>query len=216
MSLATRILNQCRKPSGWFGRFTLRSMNTRHSALTDWGLQHISIRNNDTILDVGCGGGRTIQKLAAIASAGAIYGIDHSEDSVATSIITNKTEVDAGRVHIQQASVSQLPFPDQKFDLVTAVETHYFWPNLLLDMREILRVLLPGGSLIIIAEAYKGGKYDERLKKLAEVGKGMKFAHLSRNELSDLFSNAGFADVQMFEEYEKGWLSGTGKRPQIL
>lgn len=56
-----------------------------------------------------------------------------------------------GRVEIQKASVSQLPFSDNKFDLVTAVETQYYWPDLDKDMEEILRVLKPGGTLIVIA-----------------------------------------------------------------
>ena len=44
--------------------------NRRHSKLPDWGLNHISIENHDPILDVGCGGGRTVHTLAAIASKG--------------------------------------------------------------------------------------------------------------------------------------------------
>jgi len=45
------------------------------------------------------------------------------------------------------------------FDLVTAIETQYYWPDLVNDMREILRVLAPGGTLVIIAESYKNGKF---------------------------------------------------------
>jgi cyclopropane fatty-acyl-phospholipid synthase-like methyltransferase len=61
-------VNQCSKPTGWFGRFTLWRMNSGHSKLTDWGLEHISIENHHTVLDAGCGGGRTVSKLAAIAT----------------------------------------------------------------------------------------------------------------------------------------------------
>jgi SAM-dependent methyltransferase len=38
------------------------------------------------------------------------------------------------------------------FDIVTAVKTHFWWPNLPSDMREVFRVLKPGGTLIFIAE----------------------------------------------------------------
>jgi ubiquinone/menaquinone biosynthesis C-methylase UbiE len=58
-----------------------------------------------------------------------------------------------------------LPFPDGLFDLVTAVETHYFWPDLPADMREIQRVLRPGGTLVVLAEAYKGGSTTSGFKK---------------------------------------------------
>src|SRR3954462_7199007 len=113
-------------------------MNSRHSKVTDWGLSHISIAQNDTILDVGCGGGRTVSKLA-IATQGKVYGVDFSRESVAFANRINKQWIDAGRVEIREASVSQLPFSENKFGVVTAVETHFWWPDLPSDMREVLR-----------------------------------------------------------------------------
>jgi ubiquinone/menaquinone biosynthesis C-methylase UbiE len=212
MSVGSKLLNQCRKPSGWIGRLILKDMNRRHSTVTDWGLEHVSIGKDWTILDVGCGGGRTVQKLAAIASGGRICGIDFSEASVATARKTNKQWIEMGRVEIRQGMVSHLPFPDQMFDLATAVETHYYWPDLPADMREVRRVLKSGGALILIAEAYKGGKYDKLLQRLAEVGKTMNYAHLSVQEHSELFSKAGYADLQVFEDYEKNWICGIGRK----
>ena len=68
------VVNQCSKPTGWLGRFTFWRMNSSHSKLTDWALQHVSMANHDTIPDVGCGGGRTVKKLAAITTKGKVYG----------------------------------------------------------------------------------------------------------------------------------------------
>lgn len=85
MTSRSAPVNQCSKPTGWLGRFTLWRMNSSHSKLTDWGLQHIAIENHGTILDVGCGGGRTVSKLAAIATRGKVYGIDYSDASVAAT-----------------------------------------------------------------------------------------------------------------------------------
>jgi len=113
------VVNQCQRPEGWLGRFVLRSMNARHSKVTDWGLGHVSVGTADTILDVGCGGGRTVGKLATMASKGKVYGVDYSEESVAASKRTNAQEIDAGRVEIRQGSVSQLSFGYCMFDLVT-------------------------------------------------------------------------------------------------
>jgi ubiquinone/menaquinone biosynthesis C-methylase UbiE len=127
-------------------------MNSSHSNLTDRGLEHISIENHRTILDVGCGGGRTVSKLAAIATQAKVYGIDYSEESVAATKRMNAQWIGLGRVEVRHGSVSQLPFSDGVFDLVTAVETHFWWPNLPGDMREVFRVLEPGGTLIFIAE----------------------------------------------------------------
>lgn len=213
MSLGHALLRQCSKPSGWLGRLNLWSMNRRHSKVTEWGLKHASIQRRDTILDVGCGGGMTIARLAAVATEGKIYGVDYSEESVAVSRRTNQQAIDAGRVEILHASVSHLPFPDQTFDLVTAVETHYYWPDLSSDLQEALRVLKPGGTLVIIAEAYKGGKYDRLLQRLEELQRRgiLKYAHLTVGEHSELLAQAGYSDVQVFEEYDKGWLCATGR-----
>src|SRR5215510_10272075 len=103
-------VNQCQNPTGWLGRLVLRNMNSRHSKVTDWGLSRASIGKQDIILDVGCGGGRTLSKLAAIATQGKVYGIDHSTESVAMSIRTNKQWIDVARVEVREASVSRRHF----------------------------------------------------------------------------------------------------------
>ncbi len=164
MSLGSRLLNQFRKPEGRLGRLNLWSMNRRHSRLTDWGLRNVRIASRDTILDVGCGGGRTVGKLASIA-------------------------------------------------VVTAVETHYWWPDLPAGLRDVLRVLKPGGTLAIVAEAYRGGKYDALLKRLEEVRKTISYGHLSVDEHRALLEGAGYADVRVVEEWDKGWLCATGRKP---
>ena len=188
-------------------------MNSRHSKVTDWGLAHVSVNERDTILDVGCGGGRTVSKLAAKATQGKVYGADFSEASVVVSKKTNVRGIEMGRVEIRQASVSQMPFPDGMFDLVTAVETHFWWPELPGDMREVFRVVKPGGKLVVIAEVYKGAK--AIISKIAEKSallSGMKM--LSVEEHRELFANAGFSDIQIHTDSGKGWICAVGKKPQ--
>jgi ubiquinone/menaquinone biosynthesis C-methylase UbiE len=187
-------------------------MNRRHSKLTDWGLAQIPIRERDTILDVGCGGGRTVSKLAAAASKGTVSGIDYSEESVAAARRFNRKLIEAGRVEIRQASVSDLPFADNGFDLVTAVETHFWWQDIGAGMRDIFRVLKPGGCMVIIAEFYNGGrhaKYADRLRRWTTM------AILDVDQHKTLFSSAGFADVQLVEEGAKGWICVMGTKPLL-
>jgi ubiquinone/menaquinone biosynthesis C-methylase UbiE len=187
-------------------------MNSSHSKLTDWGLEHISIENHHTMLDVGCGGGRTVSKLAAIATQGKVYGVDYSDESVAATNRTNARWIDLGRVEIRQGSVSQLPFPDGMFDRVTAVETHFWWPHLPGDMREVFRVTKPGGTLVLIAEIYKGA--NTMAAKLAEkYASRTGMTLLSVNEHRELCTNAGYSDVQVIEEHDKGWICSVGRKP---
>jgi SAM-dependent methyltransferase len=208
---AKPVESQCKKPRGWMGRYTLWSMSRRQSKVTDWGLTHVSIQPEFTVLDVGCGGGRTISKLAAIASRGKVYGIDYSEASVAASQKYNAREIEAGRVDVQQASVSQLPFAAATFDLVTAVETHFWWPNLPGDVREILRVLKPGGTLVLIAEIYKGASAS--MSRVCE-----KYAHLtglkmlSPEEHRELLASAGFSNTAIDTIPKKGWITAAARK----
>ena len=187
-------------------------MNLSHSRLTDWGLQNVSIQNDSTILDVGCGGGRTVSKLAAIAAQGRVYGVDYSEESVAATKRMNAQWIDLGRVDVRHGSVSQLPFPDAMFDLVTAVETHFWWPNLPGDMREVFRVTKPGGTVIVIAEVYKGAI--TAVSKLAEkYASRTGMTMLSVGEHRELLANAGFSEVQVIENRPKGWICAFGRKP---
>jgi ubiquinone/menaquinone biosynthesis C-methylase UbiE len=204
------VLNQVRKPTKWVGRFFVWMMNLTHSGVTDWGLKHVPIDEHFTILDVGCGGGRTIEKLAGRATKGIVCGVDYAKGSVAASRAKNVQLIQAGRVEITQASVSHLPFRENKFDLVTAVETQYYWPDLVKDMQEILRVLKPGGTLIVIAESYRKGAYNALQRPVMKL---LKSSNLGVNEHRELFSKAGYTGIQTFEERARGWFCGVGKKP---
>jgi SAM-dependent methyltransferase len=202
---------QCKKPTGFFGRLTLWRMNMSHSKLTDWGLTHTSVESQFAVLDVGCGGGRTISKLAAIAVRGKVHGIDYSEASVAASRRYNAQAIRAGRVEIHLADVAKLPFPDDTFDLVTGVETHFWWPDIAAGLREIRRVLKPGGTLILIAEVFKGADaFTSRMCERNAPIIGMKM--LTPDEHRDLLASVGFADVQIDAVAAKGWITAQGRK----
>lgn len=204
-------VTQCQKPRGWLGRFVLWRMNVSHSGVTDWGLSHLEIEKHYTILDVGCGGGRTIGKLAALATAGKVYGVDFSQESVDASIRNNAELIRQGRVEVQHGSVSQLPFSDGAFHLVTAVETHFWWSDLPQGMREIFRVLKHGGRLAIVAEVYRGGNtVVSRAAEKYSLITGMKL--LTADEHRELFADAGFSDIQIHATPEKGWICAIGVR----
>ena len=206
-----KTITQCQMPRGFIGRLVLRNMNSRHSGVTDWGLSHISIKEQDVILDAGCGGGRTVSKLAAMATQGKVYGVDYSAASVAVARKINPQRIAEGRVEILQGTVLDLPFPENMFDLVSAVETHFWWSDLPAGMVEILRVLRPGGRLVIIAEVYKGA--NTRTARLVEKYlplTGMKL--LSVDEHRELFANAGYSEIQITVEPAKGWICGIGTK----
>ena len=205
-----RASRQLRRPADQTGRAVLARMNVSHGPVTEWGLSHVKVGERFTVLDVGCGGGRTIDRLASLATNGKVFGIDYSEASVATARETNANRIAQGRVDIQQAQVSKLPFPDATFDLVTAVETHYYWPDLPGDVREVMRVLKPGGQFAIIAETYRGRVNDWAYRPAMTLL--LRAAYLTPDQHRRLLADAGYQNVQVFEEKAKGWICVVGSR----
>jgi len=209
MGFMEKMIRQCRKPTGLLGRFVGIGMNRGHNKLRRWGLSHISIKPNAYILDVGCGGGRAIHELAQISSKGKVCGIDYSEEMVQLSRKINKKFIDQGHVEIMHSSVSSLLFSDAMFDLVTAFEAYYFWPNLIDDLKEIKRVLKPGGTLLITNEAYKHEKFEKRNSKWARWGDMM--LH-TPDEYREFLIEAGYMAVEIDDISEKNWITAIAKK----
>lgn len=210
IALIIWVFAQVRKPSGWLGRRVVRAMNVGHATLLTWALQQLSVPKSAAILDIGCGGGATVQKLAALAPEGRVVGIDYSAASVSISREVNAEEIAAGRVQIKHGSVTALPFPDCTFDIVTAVETHYYWPDLPANVREVQRVLKPGGTFALIAETYRGGPLRLLYGMVMPL---IRAAFLSDQEHRDLLTEAGFTEVATQHLKGKNWILALGRRP---
>lgn len=208
--LVAWLFRQVRKPSGWLGKRVVWAMNLSHASMTEWGLQQFEVPPNAAILDVGCGGGETVRRLAALAPEGTVIGLDYSTASVAVSLDTNAREIKAGRVKIEHGSVAALPFPDRMFDIVTAVETHYYWPDLPANVAEILRVLKPGGRFALIAETYRGGPFQLVYGMVMPL---LRAAYLSDAEHRDLLTKAGLTEVSTMHLSGRNWICATGRVP---
>ncbi|HEX8117118.1 MAG TPA: class I SAM-dependent methyltransferase [Pyrinomonadaceae bacterium] len=103
------------------------------------------------ILDAGCGTGGMLTWLERYAGGGRVAGVDISTDAL---------EFCRGRglQDVTQASVTSLPFADGTFDLVTSFDVLVQLPGEGSDeeaMREMFRVLRPGGFAFVRAAAYE-------------------------------------------------------------
>lgn len=192
MSLLQRLIEQAKKPNGWIGSWMLRVMNIAHRGMNAWFIRQGAINDGDRVLDIGCGGGKTLQILSKLNPNGIIYGIDISSQAVKESIKMNEAQVKNGSVIVKEASVSSIPYEDQFFDAITAFQTHFFWPSLEQDVAEVWRVLKSGGKLIIIAELYKM-KYHMEVYQTPAV-------------MKELLERTGFQTVYVTEKSSKGWL----------
>ncbi len=196
------IMNQFKHPKGLRGRLVAAMMNRGHAPLTLWGLSHAQIESDYLILDVGCGGGATVSRLAQRVATGKVFGIDYSADMVEYSKKVNKKLIAQNRVEIIEESVGKMGFSDNLFDLVTAIETYYFWPNFSEALQEIKRVLKPDGKLLMVNEMVKDGVYEIKNAKLIQQTQ----VHLfPLQEISDIMQSVGFADVQIFTKDNTPW-----------
>lgn len=203
MDELTETLNQCRKPQGENGKQVVDEMNESHYELTTWGLGKINIKENDTILDIGCGGGRTVNRLAKASKYGKIIGMDYSNDCVKWASLYNSNYINDSHVEIIHGSVDDIPFEDNKFDIITAVETIYFWPDLMKNFKEVKRVLKPCGKFVIINEMFLGDYFNERNEECIKKG-NMKIT--SALELKNIIEKSGFNILSMDKVEEKNWL----------
>ena len=131
-----------RNPVGIGGKIMVALMNLGHSPVARWGLRFLKPAPDAKVLDCGCGGGANIKRLLKLCPKGTVRGIDYSPVSVEKSKRVNKAAVARGRCDVLCASVAELPFESEQFDLVTAFETVYFWslsvsPLLSLQMRRV-------------------------------------------------------------------------------
>lgn len=206
MSELAKRLNQCKKPTGELGKTVVDDMNVRHFELTSWGLKKVHIKNSNTVLDIGCGGGRTVYELASTVTSGKVFGIDYSLDCVKWSKDYNKKFIDNNTVEILHGSVEKLPFEDDKFNIITAVETIYFWPHILENFKEVKRILKQSGKFVIICEMYSSERFKERNDELVAAS-DMKL--YTPEQLKDLLKQAGFSEITIDLIEEKNWLCCT-------
>lgn len=193
------------RPTGEDGKRVLENMNIHHRELAEWALSVLPEMDPMAILDIGCGGGMLIS-LMGKRYGGTIRGVDISEDAVELASSINSDLIESGRCSISKASVSSLPFKDGTFDLVTAFETYFFWPELKEDIKEAARTVGPGGILLIVSETYPHPDFKERNDRIiTEYGLNIR----ENREIAEMMEDAGL-QVEIVEIEENNWVAFIG------
>jgi ubiquinone/menaquinone biosynthesis C-methylase UbiE len=182
------------KPHGEEGIETIKNMNENHKPISEFAFECVNVGKNDKILDIGCGGGVNIEKFLKLTTNN-VDGLDYSEISVKESIKRNQKAVDDKKCKIIRADVSKMPIDDGTYDLVSAFETIYFWPDIQKSFKEVLRIIKTDGQFMI-AQGTDGNHPDD--EKWLNSVEGMTV--YTASELEKYLLNVGFSCVKSFKK----------------
>jgi SAM-dependent methyltransferase len=159
------------------------------------------LRAGDTVLDIGSGSGTDALLAARLVGAkGKVYALDLTE-AMRAKLARNIAVADATNIEILAGNAEQIPLPDQSVDAVTSNGVLNLVPDKTRAIREILRVLKPGGRLqisdIALAKPITGkAKRDPKLWAECIVGAVEEDAYL------DLFREIGFKHVEHVSSFD--------------
>jgi SAM-dependent methyltransferase len=164
------------------------SMEHEHRPIVEPMLAMMRFAPSETILDVGAGGGWLVRELASRVPQGRVIGMDHSDEMVEQA---QRNSAALHNVEFIVGSVDAIPRDPDSFDKVVSVESSYYWPDPAAGIREIFRVLRPGGSAWILINYFRDNPYCHQWAKLIPIPMHL----LSGDEWATLFRDAGFSQV---------------------
>ena len=136
-------------PVGWLGRVVASIMERETTAINQDAIALLEPKVGEAVLDVGTGNGLSLRHLASRVGEGTVVGVDHSPVMCRRAEKNNKPLVHEGPVSVMCACSDDLPFETGYFDSAMSVHTLYFWDPAEPHVKEIARVLRPGGRLVL-------------------------------------------------------------------
>ena len=182
MSIVHRMLMRMfDRPKGILGRLGGIIMARTNQPCAAWVIDLLGIQPHDHVLEVGFGPGVGIELLARSVSEGYIAGVDPSEEMVEQARARNVNAMESSRVDLRYGSVERLPFEDNTFTKALAINSMQVWPDAVAGLREMRRVMTPGGSIALGFTPYSGQ---------------------SKGGLPEMLTAAGFTDAHVVEAEE--------------
>lgn len=185
-SILIYLINQCKKPKGIIGIVFIHLWNKNYSGLAKWGIESFNNKESSVVLDIGYGGGKSIQLHSRRSGVKKIYGIDISNSSKIIASNLNKSLIEDGKVKLEVQDVHQLSFENEMFDLVSAFQTHFYWESLEAALSEIYRVTKNNGMLILASEKDKIKYHSKK--------------YSNNHSIQKLFERIGYRDLKIEEK----------------
>jgi SAM-dependent methyltransferase len=178
-------LAQFHHPTGALGHVAGWVMGRRSSnvARNRWAVRLLDVQPTDRVIELGCGPGVAVAALATRATRGMVVGVDHSQVMIRQARRRNRAAIRAGRVRLIHSPVERLSISDGSFDAMLAVNTVGMWPDPTARLRELARLLRPGGRIALVSQPRCPGA------TAATAAAGAK-------ELAGLLTAAGFGQLR--------------------
>jgi ubiquinone/menaquinone biosynthesis C-methylase UbiE len=182
------ITKQFGSPSGLFGKFIANRMAKGNVYDAQWTVSLLNIQSDHRILEIGFGPGVSTQMAGDKASKGFVAGIDHSRTMVQAASKRNAVAIRSGRMELKHGDVSALPYPDESFDTAFSLHSIYFWGKPVDCLKELRRVLKPGGLLAITIQPKD--KWEQT------VDSNIMTLYFG-SDVASLFSEAGYRNIRV-------------------
>jgi ubiquinone/menaquinone biosynthesis C-methylase UbiE len=195
MSTSAKRLPQPMLPRGLVGRFVGWVMPLGHSSIYKRVAPVLNLQPEDDVLDVGCGAGYFLKRYASHVNS--IAALDYSEVMVKMATHKHKDRIVAGTAEIVHGEASSLPWDDNRFSAVTSMGSFIGFPKPLESLKEMCRVLRPGGRAVISIE-YNAEDGKDHSKEVEKYGMGV----WTEDEVRQMMEEAGFSEVSI--KYDKG------------
>jgi SAM-dependent methyltransferase len=164
------------------------SMEQDHLPITLPVLEKMHFAPTDNVLDVGCGSGWLSRRISKQVSEGRVVGMDISDEMVR---LARRNSIDYHNILFVVGEAAEIPWEPHFFHHAISVESAYYWPDPAVGVKEIRRVLRPGGSAWILINYYRDNPYCHQWGALLTVPTHL----LSADEWAQLFRDADFAQV---------------------
>jgi ubiquinone/menaquinone biosynthesis C-methylase UbiE len=165
------------------------SMERGHRPVGEQAIEKMSVRNDAQVLDIGCGSGWASRLLALKANTGRVVGIDISDEMIR---VARDSSTGYSNVYFQVATAEDLPFENNEFTHSFSMESLYYYTNIDLALKEIHRVLQPGGLFVTVVDLYQENEPSHQWIEKLQVPVHL----LSTPQYCDLFSQSGFIEIQ--------------------
>ena len=191
-----------KKPTGFFGKILAKGMAWGHKDFYKNTARVLDLNHDDKYLEIGFASGLFIKIYASHVEK--IAGIDYSEDMLSLANNINKNLVKSGKAEFKLGDAVSLPWENNEFSAVVGIETFYFLSEPKASLKEIYRVLAPGGRLVI----EMGYNKDDGLDHTRYIKK-MNLNLYSSDQMIQILKETGFVDIAIY--YFKGfWLPFKG------